>query len=291
LEVLVAAESSPTVKRRRLAAELRSCRDRAGMTLEDAAGQLEWSGAKISRIENARVSVLPRDVKLLLTVYGVPEDSDQRESLLALARESRQKGWWREYGDAVPEGFETYVGLEADATALRTYEAEYVPGLLQTDDYARAVMHASMLTATDEEIGRHVNVRMARQARLGSTDAPQLSVVLNEAVIRRAVGGAAVMRAQLAALIAASLQPNVTLQVLPFSAGAHPGMDGAFMILGFPEPSDPDVTYVHYYTGTVYLENTDDLGAYTLMFDHLRADALAPGQSRDLIARVRDELA
>jgi len=285
------AHSSPTVKRRRLAAELRSYRDRAGLTIEEVAQRLEWSTAKISRIENARVSVLPRDVKFLLGVYGVDENGEDWETLLALARESRQKGWWYAYGDAIPEGFETYVGLEADATTLRTYESEYVPGLLQTEDYARAVMRATMLTASDEEIERHVAVRMVRQERLTGSGAPEIWAVVSEAVIRRVVSGESVMRAQLSRLVEASKQPNITLQVLPFSVGAHAGMDGAFMILGFPAPTDPDVTYVHYYTGTLYLEKSEDLARYTLMFDHLRAAALPVGQSRDLIARARDELA
>ncbi len=283
--------SSPTVKRRRLAAELRAYRDRAGLTIEEVAQRLEWSTAKISRIENARVSVLPRDVKFLLGVYGAEESGEEWEALLTLARESRQKGWWHAYGDAIPEGFETYVGLEADATALRTYESEYVPGLLQTADYAHAVIRAAMLTASDEEIQRHVAVRMARQERLTGPGAPEIWTVVSEAVIRRAVGGGPVMRAQLSRLAETSKQPNVTLQVLPFSVGAHAGMDGAFMILGFPAPTDPDVTYVHYYTGTLYLEKPEDLARYTLMFDHLRAAALPVGQSRDLIARTRDELA
>ena len=285
------AHSSPTVKRRRLAAELRSYRDRAGLTIEEVAQRLEWSTAKISRIENARVSVLPRDVKFLLGVYGVEENGEEWEALLALARESRQKGWWYAYGDAIPEGFETYVGLEADATTLRTYESEYVPGLLQTEDYARAVMRATMPTASDEEIDRHVAVRMVRQERLTGSGAPEIWAVVSEAVLRRLVGGGPVMRAQLGRLIEASKQPNITLQVLPFSVGAHAGMDGAFMILGFPAPADADVTYVHYYTGTLYLEKPEDLARYTQMFDHLRAAALPVGQSRDLIARARDELA
>ncbi len=285
------AHSSPTVKRRRLAAELRSYRDRAGLTIEEVAQRLEWSTAKISRIENARVSVLPRDVKFLLGVYGVQESGEEWEALLALTRESRQKGWWHAYGDAIPEGFETYVGLEADATTLRTYESEYVPGLLQTEDYARAVMRATMLTAGDEEIERHVAVRMVRQERLTGPSAPEIWAVVSEAVIRRVVSGEPVMRAQLSRLVEASRQPNITLQVLPFSVGAHAGMDGAFMILGFPAPTDPDVTYVHYYTGTLYLEKPEDLARYTLMFDHLRAAALPVGQSRNLIARARDELA
>lgn len=285
------AHSSPTVKRRRLAAELRAYRDRAGLTIEEVAQRLEWSTAKISRIENARVSVLPRDVKFLLGVYGVEDNGEEWETLLALARESRQKGWWHAYGDAIPEGFDTYVGLEADATTLRTYESEYVPGLLQTADYAHAVIRATMLTASDEEIERHVAVRMVRQERLTGPGAPETWAVISEAVIRRVVGGGPVMRAQLSRLAETSKQPNVTLQVLPFSVGAHAGMDGAFMILGFPAPADPDVTYVHYYTGTLYLEKPDDLARYTLMFDHLRAAALPVGQSRDLIARARDELA
>lgn len=284
-------QSSPTVKRRRLAAELRTYRDGVGLTIEEVAQRLEWSTAKISRIENARVSVLPRDVKFLLGVYGVEESGEEWETLLTLARESRQKGWWYAYGDAIPEGFETYVGLEADATTLRTYESEYVPGLLQTEDYARAVMRATMLTASDEEIERHVAVRIVRQERLAEPGAPEIWAVVSEAVIRRVVSGEPVMRAQLSRLVEASKQPNVTLQVLPFSVGAHAGMDGAFMILGFPAPADPDVTYVHYYTGTLYLEKPEDLARYTLMFDHLRAAALPVGQSRDVIARARDALA
>jgi transcriptional regulator with XRE-family HTH domain len=285
------AHSSPTVKRRRLAAELRTYRDRAGLTIEEVAQRLEWSTAKISRIENARVSVLPRDVKFLLGVYGVEENGEEWETLLALARESRQKGWWHAYGDVIPEGFETYVGLEADATTLRTYESEYVPGLLQTADYADAVIRATMLTASDEEVEKHVTVRMVRQERLTGPGAPEMWAVVSEAVIRRVVGGGPVMRAQLGRLVETRKQPNITLQVLPFSVGAHAGMDGAFMILGFPTPTDPDVTYVHYYTGTLYLEKPEDLARYTLMFDHLRAAALPVGQSRDLIARARDELA
>ena len=152
-------------------------------------------------------------------------------------------------------------------------------------------MRATMLTASDEEIERHVAVRMVRQERLTGSGAPEIWVVVNEAVVRRVVSGELVMRAQLSRLVEASKQPNITLQVLPFSVGAHAGMDGAFMILGFPAPTDPDVTYVHYYTGTLYLEKPEDLARYTLMFDHLRAAALPVGQSRDLIARARDELA
>lgn len=283
--------SSPTVKRRRLAAELRRRRDVAGMTIEEVAEHLEWSAAKISRIENSRVSVLPRDVKFLLRTYGEEEGSEEWEALLTLSRESRQKGWWHAHGDAISESFETYVGLEADATILRTYESEFVPGLLQTKDYARAVHHALMTTASDDEIEKVLAVRMARQDRLVADDAPQIWAVVNEAVIRRVIGGNAVMRAQLGRLIEASRQPNVTLQVLPFSVGAHAGMDGAFMILGFPATADPNVVYIDYHKGRVYLEKAPEIHSYELMFNHLRAAALPVGQSLDLIARVADELA
>lgn len=283
--------SSPTVKRRRLAAELRNYRDQAGLTIDDVATRLEWSTAKISRIENARVSVLPRDVKFLLRTYGLDESSEAWEPLLALARESRQKGWWHAYGDALSEPFQTFVGLEADADTLRTYESELVPGLFQTEDYARAVHRAAMVTANDDKIEKHVAVRMARQERLREPDAPEIWAVINEAVIRRVVGGPDVMRVQLSRLSEASRQPNITLQVLPFSVGAHAGMDGAFMILGFPEATDPDVVYVVYYDGTLYLEKPHEIQRYNLMFDHLRAAALPVDQSRELIARARDELA
>lgn len=283
--------SSPTVKRRRLAAELRRRRDVAGMTIEEVAEQLEWSSGKISRIENARVSVLPRDVKFLLRTYGAEEGSDEWEALLALARESRQKGWWHAYGDAIPEWFETYVGLEADATTMRTYESELVPGLFQTEDYARALYRAGMIKASNDEIEKEVAVRMARQERLAEADPPQIWSVVNEAVIRRVVGGPEIMRPQLVKLAQVSEQPNITLQVLPFSAGAHAGMDGAFQILSFPEPTDPDVVHLHYYTGTVYLEKVQESDRYGLMFNHLRAAALSVDQSWDLIARASDELA
>jgi transcriptional regulator with XRE-family HTH domain len=287
----MSSQSSPTVKRRRLAAELRRRRDEAGMTIEEVAQHLEWSAAKISRIENSRVSVLPRDVKFLLRTYGAEEGSEEWEALLALSRESRQKGWWHAYGDAIPEWFETYIGLEADATTLRTYESEAVPGLFQTENYARALYRATLIGVSGDEIEKQAAVRMARQDRLADSNAPQIWSVINEAVIRRVVGGPEVMRAQLGKLAEVSRQPNVTLQVLPFSVGAHAGMDGAFMILGFPQPTDPEVVYVNYYAGTLYLEKTQESERYGLMFNHLRAAALPVGQSRDLITRAADELA
>lgn len=285
------ARSSPTVKRRRLAAELRRYRDQADLTIEEVADRLEWSSAKISRIENSRVSVLPRDVKFLLSVYGLTEQDDTWELLLSLARESRSRGWWQQYGEAVPDWFEVYVGLEAEATTIAAYDAEFMPGLLQTADYTRAVHKAYLFTATDDEIEQRVQVRMARQARLTTEDAPEVWFVLNEAVIRRKIGGRAVMHDQLTHLGAATELPNVTVQVIPFEAGAHPSMDGAFSILGFPQETDPHIVYIEYQTGALYLEKPDEVRRYRLIFDHLRAAALPVDASRTLIARQADELA
>jgi transcriptional regulator with XRE-family HTH domain len=279
---------SPTVKRRRLAAELRHHREQSGLTIEEVAERLEWSNAKISRIENARVSVLPRDVKFLLGVYGVG-DGDERDALLSLSRASRQRGWWRQFGDVIPDWFEVYVGLEGEASTLRNYECEFVPGLLQTENYARAVHRATIAAAADGGVDRQVALRMARQERLRTTEGPRLWVVMNEAVIRRVVGGRAVMRAQLAHLAGACGRPNVTLQVLPFSAGAHPSMNGAFIIMDFPEPTDPDVVYVEYHSGTLYLEKAAEVKRYRLIFDHLRAEALPADESRALITTVAKE--
>jgi transcriptional regulator with XRE-family HTH domain len=285
------ARSSPTVKRRRLAAELRRLREGAHLTIDDVAERLEWSTAKISRIENARTSVLPRDVKFLLTTYGMNEHDDAWAVLTALARESRQKGWWQQYGEAVPDWFEVYVGLEAEAAAIWGYDAEFVPGMLQTEDYARAVHRAQLVDATEADIDRLVRVRMERQELLRSDDAPRVWLVLNEAVIRRVVGGYAVMRAQIQRLIEASRLPNVTLQVVPFGAGAHPAMDGSFKLLGFPEPSDPNIVYVEYHTGALYMERPGEVDRYRLAFDHLRAAAESVDASRAHMERAAEELA
>ena len=286
----MAGRSSPTVKRRRLAAELRHLREASKLTIDEVAERLEWSTAKISRIENARVSVLPRDVKFLLNVYGVTDTDDAWDVLTSLARESRQKGWWQQYGEAVPDWFEVYVGLEAEATTIWEYATEFVPGMLQTKEYARAVHRAQLMTATAEEIDRLVTVRLARQELLESDDAPQFWLVLNEAVIRRIVGGRQTMHAQLERLIEASSLPNVTLQIVPFSAGAHPAMDGAFSLFSFREPTDPNIVYTEYHTGALYLEKPADVKRYRLMFDHLRAAALSADASRDTMARVAQEM-
>lgn len=212
------------------------------------------------------------------------------DGLLILARESRSRGWWHQYGDAVPDWFEVYVGLEAEAANVFSYDSEFVPGLLQTPEYARAIHRADLVAATDDEIERLVQVRMARQDLLASDDRPEIWLVLNEAVIRRLVGGRDVMRQQLRRIVEAMDRPNVTLQVIPFAAGAHPSMDGSFTLLGFPTPTDPDVVYIEYQTGAIYLEKQDEVKRYRLMFDHLRASALPVEASRGLIVGIADEL-
>jgi transcriptional regulator with XRE-family HTH domain len=287
----MAARPAPTVKRRRLAQELRRYRDATGMTIEQVAERLEWSVGKISKIENARVGVLPRDVKFLLSVYGVSEDAPEREALLTLAKESRQRGWWQQYGDAIAEYFEVYLGLESAATSLARYHGEYVPGLLQTHDYARAVCRAFSPTASEDEIERRVKARIARQEGLAGPDGLQLWVVLNEAVLHRLVGSRAIMLEQLTKLNDVGETGSVTLQVLPYSAGAHPVMDTPFALLGFEATGDPEIVYLEYPTGALYLENQDEVARYRRFFDHLRATSLSEAESRRLVTRVAEDLA
>jgi transcriptional regulator with XRE-family HTH domain len=280
---------SPTVRGRRLAAELRRLRDTAGLTIEEVAQRLEISASKVSRMETGRRSIHPRDVRDLLDVYEVT--GEQREIMLTLARQSRQKGWWHTYGEAIPEWFEVYVGLESEATSLRTYQTQLVPGLLQTEAYQRAFLRTDPQGTEDQKTDRKVALRMARQERLTNDDPPKLWAVLDEAVIHRVVGDTMIMRQQLEHLIQTAALPHVLLQVLPFAAGAHSAMDGAFMLLGFPEPIDPDVVYLEGQTGGLYLEKPHEIERYTMSFDHLCATALGPEQSVALIQQVIQELA
>ncbi|MEV5413349.1 helix-turn-helix transcriptional regulator [Thermopolyspora sp. NPDC052614] len=278
---------SPTIRRRRLAAELRRLREERGLTIEQLAQRLDWHPTKLSRVETGKQAVHPSEVRGLLDLLDT--DPAQRDALVALAREARLRGWWRVFGEAVPDWFAVYVGLESEATSMRLYESEFIPGLLQTEDYARAVHQATRVGAREEEIKRLVDVRMARQELLVGEGAPQLWIVLDEAVIRRRVGGPDVMRGQLKRLMEAARLPNLTLQVLPFSVGAHAGMDGGFHILTF-EPYADDVVYIEYRTGSFYLEKRWEIEQYSLVFDHLRAAALPMEASTALIAQVADEL-
>ena len=275
-----------TVGSRRLVIELKRFREQAGLTGEQVAEQMGWSVAKVYRIEGDKVRVLPRDAQRLLTLYGI--GGEQAEAVMELARAARAKDWWHQYSGAIPEWFQFYVGLEAAASAMQEYCAELVTGLLQTEAYARAVM-AAAARSDAEEMDRQVAVRLERQKRLTAPDAPSLWVVLDEAVLRRQVGGPAVMAGQLAHIDQMAGQANVTVQVLPFTAGAHPAMLGSFTLMQFPDPADKDVVYLEAETGALYLEKPQDVRRYSLMIDYLRAQALGPAESRALIAQLAQQ--
>jgi transcriptional regulator with XRE-family HTH domain len=277
----MAAEHSPTVRRRRLALELRRLREAARLTCEEVAEHLECSTSKISRIETGRVSVSPRDVRDMLDLYGV--SAQQGASLVQLARDSRQKGWWHAYSDTIQPRFATYIGLESAASEIRIYEVTLIPALLQTEDYARTVITAGIVGGDRDGVERNVEVLMARQPPLTSDDPPRLWAVLDEAALRRTVGGAGLMRLQLDHLLDLSRLPNVAIQVIPFGAGAHPAMGRPFVILAFPERADPDVVYLEDLTSALYVEDVDEVDRYNMFFNHLRATALSFEDSSALI--------
>jgi transcriptional regulator with XRE-family HTH domain len=283
------ATPSPTVRRKRLGIELRRLREQAELTCEEVGQRLECSGTRISRMETGRISVRPGDVRELLEVYGV--SGAEADSLVQLAREARRKGWWHTYGRVLPTWFEAYIGLESEAVRLRDFQSLVMPGLLQTEDYARAVMRAAPHAGNSEEIDRQVALRMERQRILGQADPPDVWIVLSESVLRVHVGGPAIMLAQLRRLADVAGHPNITLQVLPFTTVAHVHPVSPFTMLEFPDAADPAVVYLEHLTGSLFLENEDEVRRYRVIFDHLRAESLGTGQSADLIARVAADLA
>jgi len=275
---------SPTVRRRRLGFELRRRREAAGATIDYVAERLECSASKISRIETGHSGVTPRDVRDMLELYGVV--GAECDELVQIARDARLKGWWHPYSTVLTSA---YVGLETEARSIREYVQQVVPGLLQTEEYAQAMIRAARPDINIDEVERRVRVRMARQSLLKQDDAVQLWAVLDEAVVSRPVGGDAVMRRQLERLHEATELPSVTLQILPFEAGAHAGMDGTFAILEFPEPADSDVVFAENATGGLFLEKSEELRKYHFIFDHIRAAALRPEESASLIGRLAKE--
>lgn len=276
--------SSPSIRHRRLAADLERLRETAGLSREDVAERLDWHPTKLYRIENARSGITPADMRHLLDLYGV-KDERRRDALVALARHARQKGWWTKYQD-VFRG--SYIELEAEACSLKTFEPIFVPGLLQTEGYVRAVIRASLVVG---DIERRVAARMERQRILDRENPPQLWAVIDEAALTRPVGGAATMREQLDRLIEARERPNVTLQVIRTLIGAHPGMDGSFVIMEFPSPEFfAPVVHLETATDGLYLEEPEEVARYTLMFDHLRAIALGPDESVSHMRAIRDQL-
>jgi transcriptional regulator with XRE-family HTH domain len=284
----IMARPSPTVRRRRLRYELRRLRTERGLTIEDVQERSngDIKAPTLSRWETGERSIRPTDLRLLLDIYEIPPDA--REALLTLARQAKERGWWQAYTTAVPDWFQVYVGLETEASTIRHYVAELVPGLLQTEGYYRAFQMS--IAPADPGIDKKVAVRLARQERLTNDDPPSYWVVLNEAVIRRPVGGSQVMRQQLAHIAAMAELPKMTVQVLPFSAGVHPAMDGSYSILGFPEPHDPDVVYLENQSGSVYLEEAGEAERFSQMFSHLIAKALSPEDSARLIIDVAGSL-
>ncbi|GHE93600.1 transcriptional regulator [Streptomyces longispororuber] len=284
----MASNVNPTVRRRRLGQELRRLRELKGMTAEEVAERLLVSQSKISRLENGRRSISQRDVRDLCGVYEV-EDHRIVDSLMQMAKDSRQQGWWHSFGD-IP--YSVYIGLETDAASLRVYDPQVVPGLLQTRPYAEALITGALPETTPTDIEKRVQVRMRRQERIAAPENPlRLWTVLDESALRRVVGNRALMREQLEHLVEQSQLPHVTVQVIPFEMGAHPGLNGQYAILEFPDASDSSVVYIEGVTSDLYLEKANDVQQYSVMYEHLRAQALNVEQSRQLIADIAKDYA
>jgi transcriptional regulator with XRE-family HTH domain len=283
------AASGPTVRRMLVGAQLRRLRESRGISREDAGWAIRGSESKISRMELGRVGFKLRDIADLLTMYGV-DGGEERELLLAMAREANQPGWWHEYGDLLPSWLQSYLDLEAAASLIRTFELQFVPGLLQTEAYARAVIGLGHSRAKPDEIDRRVSVRMNRKRLLTRANAPELWVVIDEAVLRRPIGGRQVMRAQIEALIEADAMRNVRLQVLPFAVGGHAASGGAFTILRFPEQELPDVVYVESLTSAHYIERPEEVDQYTVAAARLFVEAEPPASTPRVLRRAIGDL-
>ncbi|MFG2141201.1 helix-turn-helix domain-containing protein [Streptomyces sp. NPDC048650] len=275
----------PTVLRIVLGTQLRRMREAAGITREAAGDAIRGSHAKISRLELGRVSCKERDVSDLLTLYGVTDEAD-RSDFLTLARRTSTPGWWHQYGDVLPNWFETHIGLEEAASVIRTYEVQFVPGLLQTRDYAHAVTKLGHPRAAAEEIERRVALRVKRQELLSVPDAPRLWAVIDEASLRRPLGGPAVMADQLRHLRSMAELPNVTLQVAPFSLGGLAAAGGPITILRFLEPDLPDIVYLEQLTSALYLDKRDDVDHYLAVMDRLSAQSESPRESLAILERL-----
>lgn len=276
----------PTVRQFRLAQALRELRMEAQMTQEQVAARMEWHTSKLFRLENARS---PRvnwlDIQGLLDLYGVA--SPQREALIQLAKDARKRGWWTSYRDVFTG---SYVALEDAAHSMRRYCAELVPGLLQTEDYARSVIQALRPAYGTEDVERRVAARMERQALLSRDNAPELVCILNEAVLYRQVGDPQIMSKQLRNLADAMERSNITVRILPYSAGAHAAMEGPFVILSFPEDEYPDVIYIEGMMGDLYLESVEEIRRYTLTFETLDKASACPETSASLISKALKEI-
>jgi transcriptional regulator with XRE-family HTH domain len=279
----VAANVNPTVRRRHLGAELRRLRQASGLKGSEVAERLMVSQPKISHMENGNRAISPRDVRDLCAIYGVT-DRQVIDSLMQMAKESGQQGWWHAYGD-IPQSI--YIALETDATALHTYESMAIPGLLQTPAYAGAVIEETVPPLSAEQAATHLKVRLRRQHRIYDPARPlRLWAVLDESALHRVVGSPDIMREQLDHLNALATEPHITVQVLPYAVGAHPGLSGQFSILRFADSPAAGVVYLDRFTSDLYVEKPSDVQHYSVLYDHLQAQALSPDASRDLITDV-----
>jgi transcriptional regulator with XRE-family HTH domain len=285
---VVHAGHEPTALRIALGAQLRRLREASQLTTDEAGQAIRATHSKISRLERGRSGAKQRDVADLLSLYGVTDETE-REGLLALARQANTPGWWQQYSDILPKWLELYVGLEKAASIIRAYEVQFVHGLLQTQDYARAVILIANAHAPVEEIDHRVSLRMKRQQLLTQPDAPDLWAVLDEASLRRPPGGRKVMRAQLEHLLQITDLPNVTLQVVPFDAGPHAAAGGPFTILRFPEPDLPDLVYLEQLNSALYLDQPDAVSDYVAVMDQLCVQAETGAASKDLLRALLNE--
>ncbi|MFE7940268.1 helix-turn-helix domain-containing protein [Streptomyces griseoincarnatus] len=276
---------SPTARRRRLSIELKKLREKSALTCAQVGQALDWSGSKVNRMETGSGRVQPSDVDALCRFYDTSDEL--REFLKSLAREAKTRGWWQVHGAGVPEWFNIYIGLEQDASMLRQYQCEVLPGLMQTEAYARE-LHTTGAHMSAEDIDRAVRVRLERQDMLTRPDAPEAWFVVNEGAVRNVIGDREVMRDQLEKVLEAADLPSVTLQILPFDSGTYPAT-GSFTMLGFPAPEDPDLVYRDGITDAVYLEGEHHVREYTRAFDGLRAAALSPQRSARLVQSVVKE--
>lgn len=281
-------ESGSTVRRILLGVQLRRLREASGVSRRTAGYTIRASESKMSRLELGRVGFKERDIVDLLTLYGVSDDAE-REALLTLAREANTPGWWHTYHDVLPSWFQVYIGLEGAASLIRTYEVQFIPGLLQTEEYALAVARRGQVGELTDELERRVDVRMTRQRLLTRRNPPRLWAVVDEAALRRPIGGSAVMRAQIEHLIDAAKQPNITIQVMPFRFGGHAGESGPFSVLRFAEPDLPDVVYIEQLTSALYLDKREDVDQYLDAMERLSVQSVPPDRTAALLKRIHHE--
>ncbi|WDZ90211.1 helix-turn-helix transcriptional regulator [Nocardiopsis sp. HUAS JQ3] len=281
-DFLANSSGGPTVLRILLGTQLRRLRQEKGISRHDAGYAIRASHAKISRMELGQVSFKRRDVDDLLKLYGV-DRADQREALLGLVSSANAQGWWHKYGDVLPNWFGVYVGLEEAASVIRTFEVQFVPGLLQSEDYARSVIRLSRTATSDEDVDSRVQMRMRRQRRFVEPDAPRLWAVIDEAVLHRPYGDTRVMRGQIEHLVEMARRPNITLQIATFAMGGHPAAGGPFSILRFPTPQLPDVVYLEQLSSALYFDKYDDTHRYAQTMDHLATQAPPPSATEEIL--------